>query len=306
VATLPETAYLVTAASPDIRTLIIMPFYHKEALVGSLNLASVGEIRLPTADELDLLHAISDQSALSITNARLFERVSDNQARLKILTERLVEVQEEEKRHLARELHDEIGQMLTSLSLNLEIASRLVQVGEAKSSIQFELERVRWQVKRLLDEVRDLSLNLLPAMLDDLGLLPTLLDHCQRFTSQTGILVNLSHRGLAERVPPQVEIAAYRIVQEALTNVARHAAVNQVDVRLWATSQELGIQIEDQGVGFNLHQVESGHKSHGIAGMRERAANCNGNLEVETSPGMGTCLTAEFPLTWPDQIQEAL
>lgn len=306
VETLPLSAHLATAATPNIRTLVIMPFYHMGEIVGSLNLASVGEIRLPTDEELDLLHAISDQAALSLTNARLFERISDSQARLKILTERLVEVQEEEKRRLARELHDEIGQMLTSLSLNLEIVSRSVEAGEAKSIIQFELERIRWQVKQLLDEVRDLSLNLLPAMLDDLGLLPTLLDYSQRFISQTGILVNLSHRGLQERFPPQVEIAAYRIVQEALTNVARHAAVNQVDVRLWATPQELGLQIEDQGVGFDLQKVESAYKSHGIAGMRERAANSGGNLEIETNPGKGVCLTAEFQFTRPDQNQESV
>ena len=242
---------------------------------------------------------------LSITNARLFERVSDSQARLKILTERLVEVQEDEKRRLARELHDEIGQMLTSLSLNLEIVSRSVQAGEEKGGIQFELEITRQQVKQLLEEVRDLSLNLLPAMLDDLGLLPTLLDYCQRYTSQTGILVNLSHRGLDERVPPQVEIAAYRIVQEALTNVARHAAVDKVDVRLWATPHELGVQIEDHGAGFDMQKIESTYNSHGIAGMRERVATCGGNLEIETSPGFGACLTAEFPLTRPDQNPES-
>jgi PAS domain S-box-containing protein len=306
VSAMPETAFLANATSPNVRTLVVMPFYHKDVLIGSLNLASVGEIRLPTAEELDLLRAISDQSALSITNARLFERVSDDQARLKILTERLVEVQEEEKRRLARELHDEIGQMLTSLSLNLEIVSRSVEAEVEKSSIRFELEATRWQVKQLLDEVRDLSLNLLPAMLEDLGLLPTLLDYCQRYTSQTGIQVNLSHRGLDKRVPPQVEIAAYRIVQEGLTNAARYAGVNEVDVRLWTAAEVLGVQIEDQGIGFDLPRIESEHRSHGISGMRERAANCSGNLEIDTNPGKGTCLTVEFPLTQTDQDQEVL
>ena len=265
--------------------------------------ASVDEIFMPSEDELDLLQAISDQTALSIKNTRLFERVSEGQANLRMLTERLVEVQEDERRYLARELHDEIGQMLTSLSLNLEIINRSIESGEARSSIQKDMESIRGQVKLLLNQVRDLSLNLLPAMLDDLGLLPTLLDHCQRFTAQTGIRVEFAHHGLEARLPTHLETAAYRIIQEALTNVARHSGVKQVDVRLWATPYLLGIQVEDQGVGFDLQQVESAHKSSGLSGMRERAANYGGTLEIETMPGQGTCLTAEFPLDNRNPIQ---
>lgn len=303
---LQEAQDLAETTLPNICSLVVMPVYNEGELIGSLNVASVGDVLLPTDEELNLLRAIADQAALSITNARLFERVYEGQARLRTLTERLVEVQETEKRHLARELHDQIGQMLTSLSLNLEIIIRSIQEDQEKFSLQAEMERIRGQVKQLLDQVRDLSLNLLPAMLDDLGLLPALLDHCQRFTAQTGISVNLTHRGLDDRVPAHVEAAAYRIVQEALTNVARHAETDQADVRIWATPQELGVQIEDQGVGFELAHVEHARRSSGISGMRERAANCGGNLEIETTPGQGTCLTVEFPLNVPIQSQGKL
>ena len=296
VANLPNADFLTTRKIPEIRTLITLPLYHQGEILGTLNVASVGEIRIPSTNELDLLFAISDQAVLSITNARLFDRVSEGQANLKMLTERLVEVQEAERRYLARELHDEIGQNLTSLSLNLELITRLIEAGEKRPTIQMEMESIRGQVKELLNQVRDLSLNLLPAMLDDLGLLPTLLDHCQRFTAQTGIRVELAHHGLERRLPVQLETAAYRIIQEALTNVARYARVDQVDVRLWATPYQLGLQVEDEGAGFDLQLVESGHRSSGLAGIRERAANCGGSLEIETTPGLGTCLTAEFPL----------
>ncbi len=289
-------AFLANSATPSIRTMVIIPFYYEGQLLGSLNMVSVEEVLLPADEELNLLHVISDQAALSITNAILFERVSEDQASLKALSERLVEVQEAERRYLARELHDEIGQNLTSLSLNLEIITRSIEAGEKKSTLQMEMESIRGQVKGLLNQVRDLSLNLLPAMLDDLGLLPTLLDHCQRFTAQTGIQVKLAHHGLETRLPTQLETAAYRIIQEALTNVARYAGVDQVEVRLWATPYLLGVQVEDQGIGFDLQQIDSAHRSSGLPGMRERAANCGGTLEIETMPGVGTCLTAEFPL----------
>jgi PAS domain S-box-containing protein len=299
--TLPIGSQIGEAASVDLCTVVSLPLYHETDLIGLLNLGSVKDTQLPSDDDLSLLRAIAAQAALSITNALLFNRVSESQIQLKTLTARLVAVQEAENRRLARELHDEIGQMLTSLSLNLDIVSRLLQGSEANPGIHFELERIRRQVTQLLDQVRDLSLNLLPGMLDDLGLLPTLLDHCQRFTSQTGILVNLSHHGLEERLPALVEIAAYRIVQEALTNVARHAGVTSAEVRLWATPQLLGVQIEDQGAGFEPQKVEEAHRSIGITSMRERAASCGGKLEIESMPGKGSCVTAEFPLNHPAQ-----
>jgi two-component system sensor histidine kinase NreB len=197
---------------------------------------------------------------------------------------------------VALELHDEIGQMLTSLNLNLEIISRSIEAGETKSSLHRQMDSIRAQVRQLLSQVRDLSLKLLPPMLEDLGLLPALVDHCQRYTAQTGIQVNLAHHGLERRLPAKLETAAYRIIQEALTNAARYAGVNEVEVRLWLTLDELGLQVEDQGIGFDLQQVENGRRSSGISGMRERAANCGGTLEIESSLGQGTCLTAEFPV----------
>jgi PAS domain S-box-containing protein len=293
---LPAGGELIARISPDIQTVINIGLHDEGKLIGLLSMASVNRVQLPSDDELDLFRAISNQAALSITKARLFERVLEGQARLKALTERLVEVQEEEIRKVARELHDEIGQMLTSLSLNLEIIGRSIEAGVERPSLQEEVSRAREQVKQLLNQVRDLSLKLLPTMLDDLGLLPALLDHCQRFTAQTGIQVEVAHRGLGTRLPAKLETAAYRIVQEALTNVARHAGVKQADVRLWLTASELGIQVEDQGAGFDLQQVESNHRSSGISSMRERAANCGGSLEIESAPGKGTCLTVEFPI----------
>jgi signal transduction histidine kinase len=136
-------------------------------------------------------------------------------------------------------------------------------------------------------------------MLDDLGLLPALLWHFERYTAQTGVRVNLEHAGVEQRFGPDVETAAYRIVQEALTNVARHAAVGEVTVRLWAHPERLNLQIEDQGAGFDPRAALAASASSGLVGMRERATLAGGWLVIEAAPGSGARLLAEFPLGDP-------
>jgi signal transduction histidine kinase len=152
-------------------------------------------------------------------------------------------------------------------------------------------------VNELMALVRDMSLDLRPAMLDDLGLLPTLLWHFDRYTTQTDVHVTFKHARLeGRRFRPEVETAAYRIVQEALTNVARHAGVSEVWVRLWADQETLGVQIEDRGTGFEPEAALTAGATTGLAGMRERAVLLGGQLTVESAPGAGTCVTAELPL----------
>jgi len=138
-------------------------------------------------------------------------------------------------------------------------------------------------------------------MLADLGLLPEILWHIERYTALTTVRVTFQHAGRKRRFPPAVETAAYRIVQEALTNVARHAGVSEVLVRLWVRESRLGIQVEDQGTGFDPGDVVGDAASIGLTGMRERAILLGGQLVVESVPGAGTCLTAEVPLAEPGE-----
>jgi signal transduction histidine kinase len=170
--------------------------------------------------------------------------------RLQALSQKLIEVQEIERRHLARELHDEVGQMLTGLQLQLKLNGTLHM-----DVVRTKFEQARAIVDELLDKVRWLAFDLRPAALDQLGLLPALLTLFERYTNQTGVLVDLKHHGLERRFPPEVESTAYRIVQEALTNVARHAGVAGVTVRIWATVDMLSVQIEDRGRGFDPEVV---------------------------------------------------
>lgn len=243
---------------------------------------------------LELLQLFAAQAAVAIQSAQLFEQVRAGREGLQNLSRRLVEMQEAERRHLARELHDEIGQILTGLKLTLEVGGRV-----PASAVKARLDEARTLVNDLMLRVRELSLDLRPAMLDDIGLLSALLWHVERYSTQSRVRVNLEHSGMeGRRFGAEVETAAYRIAQEALTNVARHAGVTEVTVRLWAEPQTLQLQIDDQGAGFDPVAALAGPTS-GLAGMRERAFLLGGALTVESAPGAGTRVMATLPVGEP-------
>lgn len=231
--------------------------------------------------------------AFDITELKRAEAsVRDYADRLKFLSRRLMEVQEAERRKIALELHDEIGQILTGLKLSLEMGSRL-PANEASAN----LDRARGFVNDLMVRVRNLSLDLRPAMLDDLGLLPTVLWHIEHYTAQTNVRVDFKHSGLEKkRFAPEVETAAYRLVQEALTNVARHSQASEAKVRMWTHRQILLIEVEDSGKGFDVESVLGKNETSGLAGMRERAMLLGGQLVVESWPDAGTRLRAELSI----------
>lgn len=239
----------------------------------------------------ELVHANTVLQAQIAERLRTEKALRASEEQLRAYAQQLVAVQEAERAQIARDLHDEIGQMLTGLKLILAIGTR-----GTPEVVQAQLVEAQMLVNDLTTRVRELSLDLRPAMLDDLGLLPTLLWHVKRYTAQTQIQVILKHSGLEQRVTPDVEIAVYRIVQEGLTNVARHAGVREVRVWLWRTEDQIGAQIEDQGHGFTPEQVLAAHTSSGLAGMVERARLLGGLLTIEANPGLGTRLTAELPL----------
>lgn len=200
------------------------------------------------------------------------------------LIRRLVDLQNRERRDLAHELHDEMGQMLTALKLMLETQG----LGG--------VEDMKAMVGSLQDCVRRIATTLHPPVLEELGLLPTLLWHFPRYTQQTGIRVDFAHAGLERRFSSRLEIAAFRIVQEALTNVARHARVQATRVDVRSDGERLIIQVEDSGPGFDVATATRTATGAGLLGMLERAQALNGHLKVESHPAGGVVVTAELPL----------
>lgn len=217
---------------------------------------------------------------------------------LQALSRRLVEVQETERGQIARELHDEVGQILTGLKLTLSAARRLPDA--AKDA---QLDQAQKLVNELIGHVRDLSLDLRPAMLDDLGLLPALLWHFERYTSQTGVEVTFRQADIQGRFNQAVETAAYRIVQEALTNVARYSQVKEATVSVYNMGDELHIEVHDSGVGFEPEKAVRAGASNGLTGMRERVNLLRGVFNMTSSPGAGATIRARIPFPQEDNCE---
>jgi PAS domain S-box-containing protein len=280
-----------------IRTQISIPMLNNGDLFGSLHVASIEDVRLPTTSELLFLKALAEQAKVGLSKAYLFKQLSETSKRLQSLSDRLVEIQEQERRKLAQELHDEIGQTLTSLRINLDLVNRsLSDESASRSDVRDNLERASATTSLLLEKVREISLDLRPAMLDDLGLIPALLAQFEHFSKLTGIQVKFKHSGVDHRFENKLETAVFRIIQEGLTNVARHAHCQVVSVRLWSDSNYLRLQVEDQGVGFNPQAALESQHASGLSGMQKRVSDCGGELEIETEIGRGTRIIVDFPL----------
>ena len=255
--------------------------------------------RLELEQELRRSHDELEQRV----HERTRELASANRS-LRRLSRQVLEVQETERRRIARELHDEIGQALTGVKMMIETAERRAGTNGANTmERQSPALDVREAIDDALTRVRELSLDLRPAMLDSLGLLPTLLWRFENYTGQTGIQVEFHHTGLDQRFAPEVETGAYRIVQEALTNVARHAAVPIVRVQVIAADTMLHMYIIDEGAGFEADEAIAAGLSTGLAGMRERATLLGGVLHISSIPGAGTTIEVELPLAPGGEVE---
>jgi signal transduction histidine kinase len=240
----------------------------------------IGSSPVFSDDDLRLAETLAARAAVAVD---LSERVGRDVVR------RVVAAQEAERSRLARELHDETGQALTSILLGLKPLERAAdeQLAEAVAS-------VRTLVVSTLQDVRRLAVELRPAALDDFGLVPAVTRLVDTFREQTGMNVELEARLSEQRLPPEVETALYRIVQEALTNVVKHSGATRVSILLTERDHAVAAMVEDDGMGFEIDRVRE--DGLGLVGMRERIGLVGGRLQVESSAGAGTTVVAEVPV----------
>ena len=224
-------------------------------------------------------------------------RLKESRQRLQTLSRRLVKVQETERRHLARELHDEIGQALTVTEMNLQALLE----SPGTDALAPRLKESLQVVERVQEQVHDLSLNLRPSMLDDLGLEPALRWYTERQAALAGLQAEVRADPLEQRLDPMIETECFRVAQEALTNVVKHAKARTVTVELTTNDEQLHLSVRDDGVGFDvagLREQAVRGASLGLLSMEERATLAGGGLQYHSTPGQGTEVHAWFPLKW--------
>jgi signal transduction histidine kinase len=212
---------------------------------------------------------------------------------LKALSQRVLEAQETERRRVAIELHDELGQSLTAIKINLQLSERIQD--QPRSKLNADSIRI---VEDALQQVRTLATGLRPSMLDDLGLAPALNWIAEQSAQRAGFAVRCHHERGLSRLAPEIETACFRIVQEALTNITRHARATQVTVHLRRDGDTLMLEVQDDGCGFDLAAMRSRASaggSLGQLGMQERATLIGGQIELLSAPGRGTTVRLNCP-----------
>ncbi len=209
---------------------------------------------------------------------------------------RVIEAQEDERQHLARQIHDGPAQALTNLILQAEICERLFATNPAQA--QTELANLKKAVSATFQKTRDFILMLRPMMLDDLGLLPTLRRYVESFEARSGIAATVTANGEDQRYAPHTEITVYRVIQEALRNVEEHAHATHVRVSLDLAENQITAMVEDDGSGFDVASMLAQarqRKALGLASLQERVEMLGGSLQVESDAGRGTCVHLMLP-----------
>ena len=219
---------------------------------------------------------------------RRLEENARARADLRELSARLLRAQENERRTLARELHDEVGQSLSAILMETEGAS----CADDPSEVREHLASIRAMAEKTVNEVRDLALLLRPSMLDDFGLVPALKWHAREMTKRTGLQVVVQADDDMDGLPDEHQTCIYRLIQEALNNASRHASARTVEVTVKREGSRVCFSVRDDGSGFDPRFV----RGLGLLGMEERVRRLGGQVRIESQPGRGALVTAELPV----------
>ena len=279
-----------------VKSILAVPLRHEGNVIGTLTLFRTKYDHPYTEDDQVLLQEVADRTALITQNAQLFEQSESDRKRLEALSRRLLNAQETERRALARELHDELGQQLTAIKFGLERLNIEIQNSRSRST----LKDLSASVDRLLQQIRSLSLDLRPSMLDEFGLMSALRWFIGRQAQLGSLKWCVKGKIGDERFLPEIETAFFRVAQEAMTNVLKHAHATAVDVVLARNEGNLHLNFKDNGSGFEVSAAQIAawqSKSLGIIGMQERMQALGGFLEIASKPGHGTQIQASAPLS---------
>lgn len=277
------------------RSFVSVPLAFHGELIGTINLCA-DTPRAYTSEHIEIAVDVADMLAVAIQNARLFSSINAHREQLRALSVRLAEAEEAERWRLNQELHDRVGQSLTALSFNLVLMNKLLPV-ESRVKVHDQLEDSQTLVEEMSKCIRDVMADLRPPVLDDFGLVAALRWYADLFSRRTGLKTIVQSEEMEKRLPSMVEIALFRIAQEALTNVARHAHAGQVIVALDVVDGKARMCITDDGQGFDpkgFRQPGERQPGWGLISMRERAEAVGGSFFLDSAPGRGTDLMIEI------------
>lgn len=285
---------------PSPTVMISLPLLVEQQVIGSIVLAQSGAsgYRGLSQPELELLIGIARQLSLSIENARLYQAAQEHERLLGEMLRQVVGAQEAERQRIARELHDATGQSLTAISLGLRgVETMLGQADPAKLADQ--IAELRTYSTNALGELRSIIADLRPSILDDMGLAAALKWYVQAYERRRGIATTLEVTGRTVRLPAEIETVLFRVTQEALTNVAKHAEASSVTVRLDYAPTQVMLTVADNGSGFDIHRIlRDGEQppGWGLLDIQERAALVGGTYRIDSQPGQGTSVQITLPL----------
>ncbi|CAG0945552.1 partial Oxygen sensor histidine kinase NreB, partial [Anaerolineae bacterium] len=279
----------------EIASHVTVPILARDHVLGVLGIASA-DTHTFSADEVNLLEAVGQQLGIAVENARLWDDLREKERVRGQLLEKVIVAQEEERKRIARELHDDTGQAITSLMVGLRAAS-----DTSEPATRTRLDTLRDIAAQTLESVKHMARELRPALLDDLGLAAALERYVAGYRANFGLTVDLQMTGFHSngRLSSEVELALYRIIQEALTNIAKHARAHNVSIVVERKACAVVGIVEDDGRGFDVRAIlESAQDESklGLHGMRERAELVGGRLQIESSPGAGSSVFVEIPI----------
>jgi len=276
-----STAWMPLVVEGKHKGMIVVGYRHNHEFVGR---------------EMRLLHSLAEKHSIAMVNAQLYADLLQREKELEILSGARVQAQEDERRRIAREIHDGLGQMLTAIKFNLEILEDMITVGQEG---QDRIHDMKGLLDDVMKEAREISHNLMPSVLDDFGLIPALQLLSEQFMNRTAVKSHFHTSGITERLDPQIEIGLYRIAQESLNNVAKHAEATEVNLQFIRYPEGIRLVIEDNGKGITEKPDivrATGKGGMGLVSMRERAASFGGVLTIDSTPKSGTFITIEIPL----------
>jgi signal transduction histidine kinase len=295
------------AAHPDLiskeglKAFVSVPLMSKDKVLGVMNVAS----RLPrqfTEGDIHLLHATGDLLGLAIEQAKLYEELRRGRERYRQLARFAVMAQEDERKRLSRELHDETSQALSGLAFNLQAVIEMVEMADIRDNrITETLKKAHELSIHVGNEIHRLIVNLRPTLLDSLGLIPALRQHADSTLVPMGISVSFKFDDLERTLPRDVETGLFRVAQGAIGNIQQHSGATSASISLTVDGNELVLCISDDGVGFDVSQVrgiETSGRGAGVFSMKERVKLMGGSCNIQSKPGKGTTATARIPIRW--------